>query len=797
VSTDDNGNSGFGGPQVDVRSTQVTVVGLFLSEIFLNSTSNLTTPSANQYLEVFSTVPSYAIPSNVYVVGIQGNNSTVTDAFANSTTNTPGDVTDVFKLGGFTTGSNGYLALLQKGQTYPAADLVSAGTILTNSGTQSGFGNGGGSSQFGSTTGVHLGQDQNGVGVRLGTNPDLPGDGATANGELSWDMQQASVSYLLIQASTAPSVQTSTTTATNIDGGSTSSATVAGGTAYNSWNVLDGVGILASPLSPTLGGSYTQNGPDRSYAPIAFQAGNNNGTFLSGSNHVTTGTAAAPWTANYVGRISQNTGSSSADWLASVPTGTAPNFVLGTNTSNTNFSGQPLNNIGGPNYWADQMKVVVNDGTSTQHSQVSELTLTFASKVTLAGTPEHFQITSAVDNGSAAGTATVTTSTAHDFVVGQTVGIVGVTGTGWSGNKVVTAVTSTTITFARGTITANGTTSASSFANGTLASNTGFRNIFQVLATATITSATESGTTATITTLVPHNFTVGQQVTVSNVSVGGYNGTFTITAVTATTFSYIAGSSGLANGTGGSASVPVTLMFTIPTGGGGYNATTGAGTAVGVLVVKFLATGNLTVNFTNADPFGNKVGLADNNYFLTTNASLVTDGTNHQLDGDRDGNFGGNGNDEFWRLFGDINGDRYVDALDAFAFGKADGTTTTAASVSITNASWAGGVATITATNSFVVGQRVIISGISGATGYNGTYIITSASATQFTYALATQPTGTPGFSGATAANDTADYVWYLDANEDGNIDLGNSLDSTPFFNNRYGTNGGIHHLLP
>jgi hypothetical protein len=795
VSTDDNGNSGFGGPTTDTRSTSITVVGLFLSEINLSSTSNLATPSANQYLEIFSTVPSFTIPSNVYVVGIQGNNSTVTDIFGNSTANTPGDVTDVFKLGGFVTGSNGYLALLQKGQTYPAADIVSAGTVVTNSGTQAGFGNGGGSSVFGSLTGVHTGQDQNGVGVRLGTNPDLPGDGATAAGELSWDMPMGSSSYLLVQAPTTPSVQTGTTTATNIDGGSTATATVAGGSVYNSWNVLDGVSILASPLTPTGGGTYTQNGPDRSYAPLTFQSATNVGTLLGGANLVTTGTTSAPWTANFLGRISQNTGSSSADWLASVLAGTAPNFTLGTNTSTTAFVGQPLNSIGGPNFWADQMKLAVNDGTSSQHSQVSELTLTFASPVRLAGTADRFQITSAVDNGSAAGTATVTTSIAHDFLVGQTINIVGVTGTGWNGNKVVTAVTATTITFARGTIAANGTTSSTSFAQATGSLSTSFRNTFSVLSTATITSLTESGTTVTVTTAVTHFFTVGQQVTISNASVSGYNGTFTITAVTGNTFTYTAASSGLANATGGTASVPVNLVFTIPTGGGTYVSATGIATNVTVLVVKFLATGNLTVAFTNADPLGNKVGLNDGNYFLNTNPANVTDGTGHQLDGAHTGTFGTPGHDEFWRLFGDVNGTRFVDALSAFSFGKADGTSNTAAPVSITAASWANGVATITANNSFVVGQRVVIAGITGATGFNGTFIITSVTATSFTYALATQPSGTPGFSGATASNDVADYVWYLDANEDGNIDVGNTADSTLFFNNRYGINGGIHHL--
>src|SRR5262249_18497636 len=157
----------------------------------------------------------------------------------------------------------GYLALLEKGQGFPASVLSTVpNSFLTNSGTQSGFGNGGGSSVFGAQTGVHSGEDQNTVGVRLGTNPDLPGDGATANGELSWDIAHGSASYLLIQAPTAP------TLATDIDASNNGSP---GGTAYTSWNVLDGVGILAAPLTPTLGGSYTQLGNDFSYAPLTFK----------------------------------------------------------------------------------------------------------------------------------------------------------------------------------------------------------------------------------------------------------------------------------------------------------------------------------------------------------------------------------------------------------------------------------------------------------------------------------------------------------------------------------------------
>ena len=59
--------------------------------------------------------------------------------------------------------------------------------------------------------------------------------------------------------------------------------------------------------------------------------------------------------------------------------------------------------------------------------------------------------------------------------------------------------------------------------------------------------ATESGNTVTITTTTPHNFVVGQSVTVSGVTVSGYNGTFTITSVTPTTFTYNDSTTGLAN----------------------------------------------------------------------------------------------------------------------------------------------------------------------------------------------------------------------------------------------------------
>lgn len=69
---------------------------------------------------------------------------------------------------------------------------------------------------------------------------------------------------------------------------------------------------------------------------------------------------------------------------------------------------------------------------------------------------------------------------------------------------------------------------------------------------ATSGGATQSGSTVTITTTAAHGLTAGMPVTVSGVTVSGYNGTWVIASVpSATTFTFTADTSGLASsGTG-------------------------------------------------------------------------------------------------------------------------------------------------------------------------------------------------------------------------------------------------------
>jgi fimbrial isopeptide formation D2 family protein len=75
-----------------------------------------------------------------------------------------------------------------------------------------------------------------------------------------------------------------------------------------------------------------------------------------------------------------------------------------------------------------------------------------------------------------------------------------------------------------------------------------------------IASATEAGTTATITTVGKHNFAAGETVVISGVGVAGYNGTFLISATpTTTSFTYTAGA-GLAASSGGLANVGIIIL---------------------------------------------------------------------------------------------------------------------------------------------------------------------------------------------------------------------------------------------
>src|SRR6185437_4734968 len=76
-----------------------------------------------------------------------------------------------------------------------------------------------------------------------------------------------------------------------------------------------------------------------------------------------------------------------------------------------------------------------------------------------------------------------------------------------------------------------------------------------------IASATEAGTTVTITTVGAHGFSAGETAVISGVGVSGYNGTFIINATpTITTFTYTDPTAGLGASSGGTANVGIVVL---------------------------------------------------------------------------------------------------------------------------------------------------------------------------------------------------------------------------------------------
>jgi hypothetical protein len=119
-------------------------------------------------------------------------------------------------------------------------------------------------------------------------------------------------------------------------------------------------------------------------------------------------------------------------------------------------------------------------------------------------------------------TATATTATPHGLIVGQPIAIIGANPVGFSGVfTVATAPDATTFTFA---CTTNGTATGSIFSGST--------------SNPLITSMSGTGVLATANTVSPHGFVTNDTVRVSGASITGYNGAFTVTTAMPTSFTY-------------------------------------------------------------------------------------------------------------------------------------------------------------------------------------------------------------------------------------------------------------------
>jgi hypothetical protein len=103
------------------------------------------------------------------------------------------------------------------------------------------------------------------------------------------------------------------------------------------------------------------------------------------------------------------------------------------------------------------------------------------------------------------------------------------------------------------------------------------------------------------------------------------------------------------------------------------------GSVVGLNFATSVVSGHTVavLSFTGTDIIGGS--LADGSYTLTVRGDHIRDEVGREVDGDRDGNGGGDRVDAFHRLFGDSDGDHDVDCVDRdlfrSAFGKSIGDT--------------------------------------------------------------------------------------------------------------------------
>jgi hypothetical protein len=343
------------GPLTATSTVNIDVVNppsLIISELFLNPPGAPDHP--NQYIEIRSvdtatgnTLPNYTIPSGTYLLSIGG--SPLSVQIGQTLTNYPtGTVIDTFDLSGFTTGSNGYLVILENGNTYNnypdfgGQHLVDPhSTVLDNGINPDGsiaIGTGGGYGNNSATFGA-------------------PGSSIVGHSSLfrpnNIDIYKPSATFMLINSPGAVNPGDSLDSPLNV--APTGSLH---GPEFDSWTVLDAVGGTLS--------TQTQQG-DMSYGFINYidntLAGSTNlGTPNSTSIH-------ASFTADYFGRANNNTGWVASDWVASSGiNGLVPTYALGgkNNTIPASAANRPLNNIGGPNFDSSQPPVV-----TTAHATIN------------------------------------------------------------------------------------------------------------------------------------------------------------------------------------------------------------------------------------------------------------------------------------------------------------------------------------------------------------------------------------------------------------------------------------------
>lgn len=246
----------------------------------------------------------------------------------------PGVIQNLFDLSGRRVGGNGFLLLLQKDSPLPGAD---GATVLRHSDKGPGWGSGSGSSLG------HRGEaDQT-------------------------DLENPSVTFLLIECPEVPEI------GTDIDSDDNG---VPDGEVFPTWTVLDSVGVLDN-----------DDAGDIAYGAASFRRRK-----APGDGALASGTVIpVPFTAGYLARRGNTTGSGPDDWVASDhPDGEPPEWSVGKEdeTYPLQLAGSPLDSPGAPNFGAPAFPGIIlreNDGGTAVSESGATDTYTLALNTIPAG----------------------------------------------------------------------------------------------------------------------------------------------------------------------------------------------------------------------------------------------------------------------------------------------------------------------------------------------------------------------------------------------------------------------------
>ena len=283
--------------------------------------------------------------------------------------------------------------------------------------------------------------------------------------------------------------------------------------------------------------------------------------------------------------------------------------------------------------------------------------------------------------------ATVTTNVAHGLVTGNQIVMSGITPAAYNGTFIITVLNATQFTYVMAS-----TPSSNATSNGTAYA---------------ISSITNTGTGALVTTSADHNLYTGNVITVTGATPSAYNGTYAITRQSATTFTYA-----LTSNPGGNATVVGTYSLAAST-------------------ITYLSHNGTQANLTTATAHGlytgNQITVSGCTPSEYNGTFIVTRLNDTQLS--------------------------YVMASSPATDATVIGTYTVPAQTISTNVQ-TGIVAKLTTpvNHDLVTGDQVIVSGCV-PTAYNGTYNIIRISATEFSYIMASAP-----ITGATTVGTYATY---------------------------------------